>query len=82
MDDKDEGKPVEFEVKETNAQDNVVMESLDDALPYVGELGKYQVMIISIMALILLVTGFPFLIMVFLVTTPHGSVRQIALFAN
>ena len=65
MDDKDEIEPVEFEVKETNAQDNVVMESLDDALPYVGELGKYQVMLISIMALILLVAGFPILIMVF-----------------
>ena len=65
MNDKDEVKPVEFEVKETNSQDIVVMESLDDALPYVGELGKYQVMLISIMALTILVTGFPVLIMVF-----------------
>jgi len=56
---------VELEVKGAKGQDIVVIESLDDALPYVGELGKYQVMLISILALILLVTGFPILIMVF-----------------
>ena len=65
MDCEDDTSLMELEVKEAKGQDSVVIENLDDALPYVGELGKYQVMLISIMALILLVTGFPILIMVF-----------------
>ena len=65
MDCEDDTSLMELEVKEAKGQGSVVIENLDDALPYVGELGKYQVMLISIMALILLVTGFPILIMVF-----------------
>jgi len=50
---------------EAKGKDNVVIENLDDALPYVGELGKYQIILISIMALATLVAGFPVLIMFF-----------------
>ena len=65
MNDKSEIKPLEVEVKETNCQSNLVIDSLDDVLPYVGELGKYQIILIIIMALATLVAGFPVLIMFF-----------------
>ena len=65
MDDKDDIKAIELEVKKTEEQDNVVIDNLDDVLPYVGELGKYQIFLISIMALADLVSGFPVLIMFF-----------------
>ena len=65
MDDEANTNLMELEAKEAKREDRVVIENLDDALPYVGELGKYQVMLISIMALTVLVTGFPVLIMVF-----------------
>ena len=65
MDDKDDAKAVELKLMEAKGKDNVVIENLDDALPYVGELGKYQIILISIMALATLVAGFPVLIMFF-----------------
>ena len=65
MDDKDNMKAIELKAKEIKGQDNVVIENLDDILPYVGELGKYQIILISIMALAILVAGFPVLIMFF-----------------
>ena len=65
MDDKDDIKAIELEAKEAERQENVMIESLDDILPYVGELGKYQIFMISIMALADLVSGFPVLIMFF-----------------
>ena len=65
MNDKSDIKSVELKVKETNCQRNLVIENLDDVLPYVGELGKYQIILIIIMALATLVAGFPVLIMFF-----------------
>ena len=65
MDEKVDIKAIELEVKEAKGQDNVVIENLDDVLPYVGELGKYQIILIGIMALAILVAGFPVLIMFF-----------------
>ena len=65
MDDKTDIKAVELEVKGTKGQNSMVIDNLDDILPYVGELGKYQIFLIIIMALATLISGFPILIMFF-----------------
>ena len=65
MDDKDQLEDVEIEMKEGKEPDTLVIQNLDDILPYVGELGKYQMILIAIMALAILLAGFPVLIMFF-----------------
>ena len=62
---KDDVNTMHLEVKGTNSERHVVVENLDDVLPYVGELGKYQIVLISIVALAFFVAGFPVLIMFF-----------------
>ena len=65
MDTKDDINRVELKVKDTKGQNSVVIENLDDVLPYIGELGKYQILLISVMALVILATAPPVLIMLF-----------------
>ena len=65
MVDKDDANTMHIEVKGTNIECHVVVDNLDDALPYVGELGKYQIVLICIVALAFFVAGFPVLIMFF-----------------
>ena len=65
MDDKNELNGVEVEMKDQNEQNVLTIQNLDDILPYIGELGKYQMILITIMALAILVAGFPVLIMFF-----------------
>ena len=65
MEDKNDIKAVELEVKGTKGQSSMVIDNLDDVLPHVGELGKYQIFLIIIMALATLISGFPLLIMFF-----------------
>lgn len=43
----------------------LVVDNLDDILPFIGELGKYQIGLVFLMALMILVAGFPVLIMFF-----------------
>eukprot|EP00794_Sanderia_malayensis_P019002 gene19002-20914_t len=44
--------------------------SIDEVLPYIGELGKYQIILISMLALMILTAGFPVLIMFFAAQNP------------
>eukprot|EP00795_Rhopilema_esculentum_P001443 gene1443-15868_t len=39
--------------------------SIDEILPYVGEFGKYQIMMVSMLSTMILASGFPILIMYF-----------------
>ncbi len=45
-------------------------EKLDDILPYVGEIGKYQIILLIMFSLMLLAAGFPILIMFFAAQNP------------
>ncbi len=51
-------------------QEKHVFNDLDEVLPYIGELGKYQIILISMLALMILTAGFPVLIMFFAAQNP------------
>ncbi|XP_065064777.1 organic cation transporter protein-like [Rhopilema esculentum] len=48
-----------------SVQDAMKVNSIDEILPYVGEFGRYQIMLVSMLSIIILCCGFPILIMYF-----------------
>ena len=56
---------MELELNELGEKDILIIKNLDDILPYVGEIGRYQIILIFLMSLMILVAGFPVLIMFF-----------------
>lgn len=65
MDPKVEVDEDDTELKEITEERPLVVENLDEILPYIGELGRYQMGLIFIMSLTILIAGFPVLIMFF-----------------
>lgn len=54
----------------------VKVKDLDEILKYVGELGKYQMILIAMLALMILTAGFPVLIMFFAGQNPPWACAQ------
>ena len=55
----------EIEIGQKMGKDTIKVNSIDEILPYVGEFGKYQIMMVSMLSTMILASGFPILIMYF-----------------
>ena len=62
-DEKFEEKVVEMDQKA--GKDMMKVNTIDEILPYVGEFGKYQIMLVAMLSTMILASTFPILIMYF-----------------
>ena len=60
----------------------IKVKDLDEILKYVGELGKYQCILISMLALMILTAGFPVLIMFFAAQNPPWACAKNSTICN
>ncbi|XP_065064769.1 organic cation transporter protein-like isoform X2 [Rhopilema esculentum] len=55
----------EVEIDQKVGKDMMKVNAIDDILPYVGEFGKYQIMLVAMLSTMVLASTFPILIMYF-----------------
>ena len=73
----------EVELKpDSKPMEPIKVKDLDEILKYVGELGKYQIILISMLALMILTAGFPVLIMFFAGQNPPWACAQNSTICN
>ena len=65
MADKEKFQEKNTEIDSKEVQDGMKVNSIDEILPYVGEFGRYQIVLVSMLSIIILCCGFPILIMYF-----------------
>ena len=65
MDDEASVKENAIEMTSAAEEEIIKINAIDEVLPYVGEFGKYQIILVFMLALMVLTAGFPVLIMYF-----------------